>query len=154
MRANNYLKWIVAMAVTGLITGCTPSSGHGARAATERASIAERSVEPVALVRYQRQRLRWTRCDASQPADYLCALVKVPLDYQHPDRASITVAISRLRPAVPGKRLGVLLSNPGGPGDAGLDAPLQLKDILPKAVLERYDLVGFDPRGLNRSSPI
>ncbi len=154
MRANNHLMWIAAMAVTGLIAGCSPSAGGGAQPASGKATSAEKSLEPVALARYQRQRLRWTRCAASRPADYLCAMVEVPLDYRHPDKAAITVGISRLRTAVRGKRLGVLLSNPGGPGVAGLDSPLQLRNALPKAVVERYDLVGFDPRGLNESSPI
>lgn len=62
--------------------------------------------------------------------------------------------VSRLLTSVPGKRRGVLLSNPGGPGNPALGMPVVLKDMLPRSVRDRYDLVSFDPRGLATSSPL
>ncbi|MFK4274364.1 alpha/beta fold hydrolase, partial [Streptomyces milbemycinicus] len=47
-----------------------------------------------------------------------------------------------------------LFFNPGGPGGPGLDMPLYMKDTLPKAARQKYDLIGFDPRGVGRSSPV
>ncbi|MGW6462024.1 alpha/beta hydrolase [Streptomyces sp. NPDC055078] len=106
------------------------------------------------LDRFTRQQVVWQRCDAAAPASFQCATVKVPLDYRRPGGEKIDVAISRIRTSVPGKRRGVLLFNPGGPGGPGLNEPLFMRDSLPKSVEDRYDLIGFDPRGVGRSSPL
>jgi pimeloyl-ACP methyl ester carboxylesterase len=55
---------------------------------------------------------------------------------------------------VPGKHRGILLSNPGGPGGSGLDLPSGLAAVLPAEVLDQYDLIGFDPRGVGHSTPV
>src|SRR5688572_14230981 len=87
----------------------------------------------------------WGDCPTADP--------EVPHD-PHPRGASITVTISRIATSVPGQRRGVLLSNPGGPGGSGLDMPGYLAAALPAEVLARYDLIGFDPRGVGTSTPI
>ncbi|MGW0769279.1 alpha/beta hydrolase [Streptomyces sp. NPDC002676] len=106
------------------------------------------------LQRFENQKPAWHRCDASQPAAFQCATIKVPLDYSRPDSKTIKLAISRFKTSVPGKRHGALLFNPGGPGGSGLDMPAMMKGIMPKEVREQYDLIGFDPRGVGRSSPL
>ncbi|WEP00453.1 alpha/beta hydrolase [Streptomyces sp. FXJ1.172] len=106
------------------------------------------------LSRFENQKPAWQRCDASQPAALQCATIKVPLDYDHPGAKTIDLAISRMRTSVPGKRHGVILFNPGGPGGEGLDMPVMMKEGMPKKVLDQYDLIGFDPRGVGRSSPV
>ncbi|MGH3995151.1 MAG: hypothetical protein ACRDSN_22135, partial [Pseudonocardiaceae bacterium] len=83
-----------------------------------------------------------------------CANVSVPLDYQAPQGRRIDIAISRLRTSTPEKRRGVILLNPGGPGGPGLDMPGLLAETMPQSVLERHDLIGFDPRGIGRSAPL
>jgi pimeloyl-ACP methyl ester carboxylesterase len=83
-----------------------------------------------------------------------CGTVKVPLDYKHPDGKSISIAVSRIATAKPGKRRGALLLNPGGPALEGLDMPGQMAPTLPASVLDQYDLIGFDPRGVGHSAPI
>ncbi|WP_327743382.1 alpha/beta hydrolase [Streptomyces europaeiscabiei] len=137
-----------ALVAAGLIVSlCLP---------TAQASAAEPDRSPApALDRYYDQRPTWHRCGTKEhysPA-LQCATVKVPLDYTRPAGPTLRMEISRLRTSVPGKRRGVLLANPGGPGSGGLD-PSGLKDAMPKSVLDRYDLVGFDPRGLGASSPL
>ncbi|WP_413105410.1 alpha/beta hydrolase [Streptomyces sp. Inha503] len=79
--------------------------------------------------------------------------MKVPLNYRDPDGTQIDVAVSRLATATPGKRHGVLLLNPGGPALGGLDTPGTMAPTLPKSVTDRYDLIGFDPRGVEHSTP-
>ena len=69
-----------------------------------------------------------------------CAKVTVALDYGRPDGKPIEVVISKLAATDPAKRHGVLVLNPGGPA-------------LPKSVLDGYDLIGFDPRGVGTSTP-
>jgi pimeloyl-ACP methyl ester carboxylesterase len=82
-----------------------------------------------------------------------CALIPVPLDYRAPNGRKINIAISRIK-ADSGKRRGVLLLNPGGPGGAGLDFPRLAITAFPRSVVDAYDLMGFDPRGVGRSAPI
>ncbi|MGW1911519.1 alpha/beta hydrolase [Streptomyces sp. NPDC002076] len=106
------------------------------------------------LKRFTDQTPAWHRCDASQPAVFQCATIDVPLDYSRPDARTIKLAISRIKTGAPGKRHGAILFNPGGPGGEGLDMPVMMKDTMPKEVRERYDLIGFDPRGVGRSSPL
>jgi pimeloyl-ACP methyl ester carboxylesterase len=88
------------------------------------------------------------------PAAFQCATIKVPLDYSRPNGETIKLAISRIKTSVPGKRRGVMLFNPGGPGGGGLDMPVYMKEMLPKKVRESHDLIGFDPRGVGSSSPV
>lgn len=103
---------------------------------------------------FENQRPAWHRCDTSMPAAFQCATIKVPLDYSRPTSKTLKLAISRMKTSVPGKRHGALLFNPGGPGGEGLDMPAMMKDTMPKKVREQYDLIGFDPRGVGRSSPV
>ncbi|MFI8277736.1 alpha/beta fold hydrolase [Streptomyces sp. NPDC085929] len=103
---------------------------------------------------YMRQKPAWHRCSPDRPVDYECATLKVPLDYQHPEGRTLDLAISRMKSENPAKRRGVLLFNPGGPGAKGLMRPMGLNAKMPKDVRERYDLIGFDPRGVGESSPI
>ncbi|MFF3916913.1 alpha/beta hydrolase [Streptomyces sp. NPDC001852] len=103
---------------------------------------------------FANQKPAWHRCDASQPAAFQCATIDVPLDYSRPGAKTIKLAISRIKTGVPGKRHGAILFNPGGPGGEGLDMPLMMKDAMPGNVREQYDLIGFDPRGVGRSSPL
>ncbi|MFF8918243.1 alpha/beta hydrolase [Streptomyces sp. NPDC015032] len=106
------------------------------------------------LQQYAQQQLRWERCDTGQPAALECAKVKVPLDYSAPGGRKIDLAISRIKAGSAKERHGVLLMNPGGPGVQGLTMPAEMEPLLSAEVRERFDLVGFDPRGVGQSSPI
>ncbi|MFE7132398.1 alpha/beta hydrolase [Streptomyces sp. NPDC057638] len=96
----------------------------------------------------------WHGCGGDIPATVECATLKVPLDHHRPDGKKIDVAVSRIKAADPGKRRGVLVFNPGGPSTSGLFYPLALSGSLPRSVKDRYDLIGFDPRGVGASSPL
>ncbi|MEU5539463.1 alpha/beta hydrolase [Streptomyces sp. NPDC020362] len=106
------------------------------------------------LKRFENQKPAWHRCHASTTAAFQCATIKVPLDYGRPGSKTLELAISRMKTSVPGKRHGAILFNPGGPGGEGLDMPVLMKYSMPKKVREQYDLIGFDPRGVGRSSPV
>ncbi|MET9772950.1 alpha/beta hydrolase [Streptomyces sp. NPDC006367] len=102
--------------------------------------------------------IAWAKCPApaeGQTRDprLACGTLEVPLDHRDPGGTKIDVAVSRLSTAQPGKRRGVLLLNPGGPALGGLDMPSAMASALPKSVLDRYDLIGFDPRGVAHSTP-
>lgn len=87
------------------------------------------------------------------PKALQCATYAVPLDHRDPTGARATIAVDRL-PATGPDRIGSLFLNPGGPGGSGVDfvAAAGTSPIF-KALNERFDLVGFDPRGTNRSTP-
>ncbi|MFI6444514.1 alpha/beta hydrolase [Kitasatospora sp. NPDC050543] len=98
--------------------------------------------------------LRWTDCGPGADPRQQCATVAVPLDHEDPHGPQITLAVSRIRSQQPGARRGVLLMIPGGPGGSGLNGPSSAAKKLPGEVLDRYDVVGFDPRGMGRSTPV
>ncbi|MGC4938670.1 alpha/beta hydrolase [Kribbella sp. DT2] len=100
--------------------------------------------------------VKWGPCPADATGPGLqCSTLDVPLDYARPDGPKITVAFSRLASVKPEKRRGVLLLNQGGPGLAGLNfADVLVKGGLPQEVLDSYDLIGFDPRGIGHSTPL
>ncbi|MEU4037916.1 alpha/beta hydrolase [Streptomyces collinus] len=134
----------------GITATLVPALAPAQASAAPRQQVSEAP----SLQRFAHQRPAWHRCDTSQSAAFQCATVEVPLDYGRPGSRTIKLAVSRVKTAAPGKRRGVLLFNPGGPGGEGLDMPLMMKDALPKKVREQYDLIGFDPRGVGRSSPV
>ncbi|MFE2678226.1 alpha/beta hydrolase [Streptomyces hygroscopicus] len=145
---------VTAALAPALATGAAEAAEAGAAPAAAPASAAPSSATASALDRYVAQKPAWRRCQADLPAEYQCATIKVPLDYRAPQGKRITMAISRIKSTAPDKRHGVLFFNPGGPGGPGLDMPLYMKDTLPEAARQKYDLIGFDPRGVGRSSPV
>ncbi|HEX4226694.1 MAG TPA: alpha/beta hydrolase [Pseudonocardiaceae bacterium] len=82
-----------------------------------------------------------------------CATLSVPLDWADPGGTKISLALSRLPAADPSKRVGALLFNPGGPGGAGAESVEYGGNGLPQQLRDRFDLIGFDPRGVGRSTP-
>jgi pimeloyl-ACP methyl ester carboxylesterase len=84
-----------------------------------------------------------------------CSTVTVPLDYRNPAGTKIGLTISRIASVNPEKRRGVLLLNPGGRGVSGLTMPADLVSRgIPNSVLDAYDLIGLDPRGVGHSAPV
>ena len=92
----------------------------------------------------------WSDCGGG----FQCATVPAPLDYDHPRGAQIALSLIRLPATDPAHRIGSLLINPGGPGGSGVDFVRAAGAYYPASVRARFDLVGFDPRGIYRSSPL
>src|SRR5438045_3468929 len=98
-----------------------------------------------------RTTLSWSDCGAP----FECATLSVPLDYKNPTARSISLALIRLPASDPARRIGSLLTNPGGPGASGVDFVRSSGETLYSETLRaRFDLVGFDPRGAGASTPI
>jgi pimeloyl-ACP methyl ester carboxylesterase len=119
---------------------------------------------PPGLETFYAQRLAWGPCgdyaatdeDRAIYADpgLQCARLQVPLDYAQP--AGRTASIAVLRHAAPASpdRIGSLVINPGGPGASGIQTAAYLSQSLASGeVGRRFDIVGFDPRGVGRSEP-
>jgi pimeloyl-ACP methyl ester carboxylesterase len=102
--------------------------------------------------------LTWAACPADVNTASLpvqCATVAVPLDYSDPGGVQIDLMVSRIASTTPEKRRGILMFNPGGPGGTGLDQPAFLASKgLPGSVMDSYDLIGMDTRGVGHSSPV
>ncbi|MBK5223566.1 MAG: alpha/beta fold hydrolase [Acidimicrobiia bacterium] len=80
--------------------------------------------------------------------------MQVPLDHDDPDGATIELALVRRPANDPDDSLGPLLLNPGGPGASGNELVMLAGLILPSEVLDRFDIIGFDPRGVADSTPV
>ena len=94
--------------------------------------------------------LHWTSCARS----FQCAHLRVPLDDTKPIGPTISLALVRLPAKGPGSRIGSLLVNPGGPGASGVQFVEQSASTLPAAIRARFDIVGWDPRGVGGSAPV
>lgn len=93
--------------------------------------------------------LDWKPCEGSTLTGLECATLIVPMDYQTPSGAQLSIALSRHQAADPKRRRGVLFTNPGGPGGNGLHLPIDYAD---QPIGQVYDIIGMDPRGVGRST--
>ncbi|MET9229338.1 alpha/beta hydrolase [Lentzea sp. NPDC003310] len=98
-------------------------------------------------------RIDWAACGPEHPG-FECASVKVPLDHDDPRGAKTTIALARKPATDPARRIGSLFLNPGGPGGSGVDFALGAGNTLSANLQGRFDIVGFDPRGIGRSDPL
>ena len=100
--------------------------------------------------------VQWTNCaptssDTAMPPGAECGLLSVPVDYAKPDGDVAQVAMIRFKAT--GQKVGSLIINPGGPGQSGIESAISMLPSLPQSVRERFDFVGFDPRGVGLSRP-
>jgi pimeloyl-ACP methyl ester carboxylesterase len=102
------------------------------------------------LARFYSQDLEWAPCEG----DFECATLEVPLDYDDPDGRTIDLAVLKAPAADPAQRVGSLVVNPGGPGQAGTDYAAQSGLVFGDPLLDSFDIVGFDPRGTGDSAPV
>jgi pimeloyl-ACP methyl ester carboxylesterase len=97
----------------------------------------------------------WSSCFQKVGPNFECATVQVPLDHNGPEQAAISIAMVRLPAADPAHRIGSLFINPGGPGGSGVEFALFAGSFLfTPEVRARFDIVGFDPRGIARSTAL
>jgi pimeloyl-ACP methyl ester carboxylesterase len=119
---------------------------------------------PQGLERYYGQRLTWSGCQGFASTNrerqsfanptLRCTRVQVPLDYAQPDGRTALLGVLRRPADNQQERLGSLLVNPGGPGVSGMAAVASLAATVAGTDLgRRFDIVGFDPRGVGESEP-
>jgi pimeloyl-ACP methyl ester carboxylesterase len=96
--------------------------------------------------------VKWVTCPTGKST--LCATMQVPLDYSRPTGKQISLSLIKVPAAQPRKRLGSLLVNPGGPGASGVAFAARARRLFGSQISDRFDVIGFDPRGVGQSTPI
>jgi pimeloyl-ACP methyl ester carboxylesterase len=81
------------------------------------------------------------------------ATLVVPLDYEQPDLGAVQLQLARHRARQPDLRIGTMLVNPGGPGFGGAEYGVYATEVFDGALLDRFDIIGWDPRGTGASVP-
>jgi pimeloyl-ACP methyl ester carboxylesterase len=104
---------------------------------------------PVTLAGYDAQKLRWRPCDHG----FQCARLLVPFDYNRPAWRRFSLPVIKLPATGPAKRIGSLVVNPGGPGGSGIQYAQAARTQVSAAVRAKFDVAGFDPRGVGGSVP-
>ena len=108
---------------------------------------------PRGLESFYNQTIDWKDC-SNETTTFQCGTVTVPVDYDHPDGQTITIALKKL-PALDGDaEHGSLFLNPGGPGESGIGMVETGAPMFGEELRGAYDIIGFDPRGVGRSTPI
>src|SRR4029077_6780663 len=93
--------------------------------------------------------VKWSNCGGG----FQCGTVTVPLDYAHPASGTIDIALNRKPATDPANRIGSVLTNPGGPGASGIQF-LQGETASMSSINRRFDLIGFDPRGIGQTPTV
>ena len=78
--------------------------------------------------------------------------LEVPIDYDDPAQGTFDLYVAR-HLADPAKRIGSLLVNPGGPGFGGSDFAIYADQIYGQAIIQQFDIIGWDPRGTGLTTP-
>lgn len=99
--------------------------------------------------------IAWGSCGTDPKLKpFQCATVEVPTDYDNPQGPTTTIALTRLPATDPAHKIGTLFTNPGGPGGSGVDLVQRAgQQIYTPSVRAKFDILGFDPRGVSRSDP-
>ncbi|WP_051711034.1 alpha/beta hydrolase [Streptomyces sp. NRRL S-350] len=147
----------LAIAFTPL-SGCTAPGGSRPDSRPPLDERVAATTAPALRALYD-QRIDWHACPddgdtAPDGAATRCATLRVPLDYADPGGRTIGVALARVPAADPRRRIGSLLLNPGGPGNSGVDMVRRGWTNYQGPLHDRYDLVGFDPRGAGDTTPV
>lgn len=151
-------------AVAALVTllGACSDAGVGSGSDPAKPAAGGETPNPPELAAFYDQQLTWGPCadyassstDTEAFADpkFDCTRVRVPLDYAQPGGKTAEVALMRQK-ASGGQKIGSLFFDPGGPGASGTSYLANAGAGLPPKLGERFDLIGFDPRGTGASLP-
>jgi pimeloyl-ACP methyl ester carboxylesterase len=131
---------------TLLVAGVAPAVAVDSKAAAT-VPTAPRPFKPAKIV--------WKPCP--EDATLECSVLQLPVDYRQPQGQSFGLGVIRAKATDASKRIGVLLTNPGGPAVSGVDALLggvAARAPILSRLRERFDVIAFDPRGAKRSRPV
>ena len=155
-RPRSVLLTVASLAAATVLTGCGLFSDD--EPALPEPSLSpspveseEPSDEPAEpdLAEFYDQELDWEDCGRNE-----CAELEVPLDYADPYGETIELSVLRVSARNDEQRVGSLVVNPGGPGGSGVDYASNASSYFGSELLQAFDIVGLDPRGVGRSTPV
>ena len=129
----------------------SPGSSSNSTGSPGSSSGGSQSDVPQGLESFYSQTIDWKDCSDGTP--FKCGTATVPLDYEHPDGRTITIAMKKLPASDSDAEHGSLFTNFGGPGSSGVE-PMKDPAAMPEELRGAYDIIGFDPRGVGQSTPI
>ena len=142
--------------ILGLLAALTAALLTGPGVATATPAVAPApaadTAAPAAAADGTRGTITWGECPAEGFDGFECGTLTVPLDWDNlanPANAEIALTVKRAT----GKSRGFLSFNPGGPGESGMASAPGIWELLPRQVQQRFDWVGWDPRGIGLSQP-
>lgn len=141
----------LALVLDGDGDGGSASTSTGPAPTTEPEPGAQDAPDP-ALQEYYAQGLDWQPCESD--GDHECTTLEVPVDYTDPGGETVRIALLKVPAAEPDRRIGSLVVNPGGPGAPGTSYAAAGSTVFREPLLDRFDVVGFDPRGTGSSDPV
>lgn len=147
LTAASAVAVLALAACTGDDTEVSPTGSAEAEPSPAKSSPS--NTGPLTVSDVYDQELQWTEC-----GDLECATLQVPLDWFDPESELIEIALNRHPARDPDARIGSLLVNPGGPGMSGLNMIEIFVPMAGESLLDSYDIVGFDPRGVGESTPV
>jgi pimeloyl-ACP methyl ester carboxylesterase len=146
---------LVAVAIPAVACSGGGAVGAGSTAAPPAAAD---------LKNFYGQKLTWGPCGSFAPTQddqqtfadpkFDCTYLQVPIDYNQPSGKTAQIAVLRQKASQPARKIGSLVINPGGPGASGTEAAAGVaKGVEGGQLGQRFDVVGFDPRGVGASKP-
>lgn len=150
------------LVLTALVAVAAPTAACGG--GPLNAGTAVGPVPTDDLRTFYAQKLQWSGCEAFAlseedkstfaDAKFDCSYLEVPVDYAQPAGRTAQIAVLRQKASQPTRKIGSLLINPGGPGASGIEAATGVGGQIAGGPLgQRFDLIGFDPRGVGASKP-
>lgn len=135
----------LALTLSGCVTAFFPPADQiGGSTSTPTGENVAENLRP-----FYEQELDWSGCENGKQ----CATAIAPMDWENPEAGDIELALVRQQAA--GDPIGSLLVNPGGPGASGFDFVAQSVGFATdKRLQDNFDIVGFDPRGVGKSTPV
>ncbi len=134
----------------GAVLMASCSSGSSVTSTSDSSPQATESSDPEFLP----SSFTWSECENAEPDSLVtCSILEVPYDYEDPAIGSFSLFVKKRSVEDPAKRIGSLLVNPGGPGFGGSSLADDAYYYFSSDLLERFDIIAWDPRGTGESTP-
>ena len=145
MRINKVTLKLLSVSVIALLLAVTLANLFNQ--SNDPFKPGRQKLSPASIAGYYNQNFNWLDCYGG----FKCATYKVPIDYENIELGEFDIAV--MKHEAP-NAIGNLVVNPGGPGGSGIDYAYSYADAFTQSVNEKFNIVGFDPRGVGRSAPI
>lgn len=140
-------RLIACLAVAMIATSCGSADTNSPDTTTGETQDTTGGT-PTTVLPYEATPVEWKSCDGVE-----CAELTVPFDYFTQPSGTFTLKLSRQRALKSDQRIGVLLVNPGGPGAPGRSLAQNAAYYFSRDIIDRFDIVAWDPRGTGESTP-